>query len=318
MSTTTVLTPVKVESAFDDPHALRALIERHGPYRLVANYLPQSSELAVQASAGPETFLPWFRGNWAFNGRPLVDGADPILHNPRFIETASRLFDTQNVTPTNVFVNVNAPMPAGPVHADIPSFRGATRDRYSMGLLQAMGASGLFEHWRVIEAGAIAWFYDGPGGAYDYWPQGLAGPMRSERPPFWNVALVADNDRMYHRIGWIGDPAAQTPAISGGALIRHLDTGGWEVIDQGETRARYTDEQIRLSIVWKARVHAQATGERGSQLSPELVVEIFRADLRRRGIDTPLPASPLSDEIWISLLHKTYYTPVVITARSAR
>jgi hypothetical protein len=36
-------------------------------------------------------------------------------------------------------------MPAGAIHVDIPSFRGAGRDRYPIVLLQAMGASGLFE-----------------------------------------------------------------------------------------------------------------------------------------------------------------------------
>ncbi len=49
------------------------------------------------------------------------------------------------VTPATVVVNVNAPMPAGAIHVDIPSFRGAGRDRYPIVLLQAMGASGLFE-----------------------------------------------------------------------------------------------------------------------------------------------------------------------------
>ena len=68
-----------------------------------------------------------------------------------------------------------------------------------------MGTSGLFEPWRIVEAGVVTWFYDGPGGAYDYWPQGLDGPMRSERPPYWNTSLAADNDRMYHRIGEVGE-----------------------------------------------------------------------------------------------------------------
>ncbi len=84
--------------------------------------------------------------------------------------------------------NVTAPMPAGNIHVDVPSFRGADRDRYPMQLLQAMAASGLFEDWRVAEAGAVWWNYQGPGGAYDYWPDGLDGPMRSEHPPFVNSA----------------------------------------------------------------------------------------------------------------------------------
>ena len=71
--------------------------------------------------------------------------------------------------------------------------------------LKRWEARGCFEPWRV-EMGAVVWFCEGPGGHYDYWPDGLSGPMRSERPPS-NRALVADNDRMSHRIGWIGEPA---------------------------------------------------------------------------------------------------------------
>lgn len=127
-----------------------------------------------------------------------MDGAEVILHNPRLLRAASQLFDAE-VIPNTVAVNVTAPMPAGNIHVDVPSFRGADRDRYPMQLLQAMAASGLFEDWRVDEAGAVWWSYQGRGGAYDYWPDGLDGPMRSEHPPFINSALVADNNRMYHR-----------------------------------------------------------------------------------------------------------------------
>ena len=66
-------------------------------------------------------------------------------------------------------------MRAGAIHQDIPAFRGAGRDRYPLTLLQAMGASGLFESWRIVEVGAVSWFYAGDGGAYDYWPDGLDG-----------------------------------------------------------------------------------------------------------------------------------------------
>jgi hypothetical protein len=79
----------------------------------------------------------------------------------------------------------------------------------------------------------VWWNYQGPGGAYHYWPDGLDGPMRSEHPPFFNSALVADNNRMYHRIGWIGDPAAAPPAFSAAAQISHHADGGWTISDTG-------------------------------------------------------------------------------------
>ena len=80
--------------------------------------------------------------------------------------------------------------------------------------------SGLFEAWRVVQASAISWFYEGAGGSFDYWPDGLDGPMLSEQPPFGNVALISDNDQLYHRIGPIGNGNEQLPQISASAKIQ--------------------------------------------------------------------------------------------------
>jgi hypothetical protein len=310
---------IRIERVFDDPDAVRALVERHGPYRAMASYLPVSATRGEQASNAQALALPWFRGTWAAGGRPLVSGAEVILDNPRFREAASRLFDGAEVTPSTIAVNVNAPMPSGVVHVDIPSFRGATRDRHPIQLLQAMGSSGLFEAWRIIEAGAVVWFYEGRGGEYDYWPDGLAAPMRSEGAPLTNRALVADNDRMYHRIGWVGDPAPKIPSISAHAEIKHDTGAGWVISDGGREVQRYSDEQIRISILWKGGIRHAAGIEAGNITSPltdERIVQIFQSDLISRGIATPGRTSSLSgqtllsDQIWLDLVHSVYYAPV--------
>jgi hypothetical protein len=41
---------------------------------------------------------------------------------------------------------------------------GARRKNYPLPFLQVMGSSGLFEAWRVIQAGALVWFYEETGG----------------------------------------------------------------------------------------------------------------------------------------------------------
>ena len=310
---------IRIERVFDDPDAVRALVEWHGPYRTMASYLPVSATRGEQASNAQVQVLPWFRGTWAADGRPLVDGAQAILDNPRFREAASQLFDGVEVTPSTIAVNVNAPMPSGVIHVDIPSFRGATRDRYPIQLLQAMGSSGLFEAWRIIEAGAVVWFYEGRGGEYNYWPDGLAAPMRSERAPLTNRALVADNDRMYHRIGWVGDPAPKIPAISSHAEIKHDTGAGWVITDGGREVQRYSDEQIRISILWKGGIRHAAGIETGANTQPltdERIAHIFQSDLISRGIARPdrtssLSGQPLlSDQIWLDLVHLVYYARV--------
>ncbi|MHB8476231.1 MAG: hypothetical protein ACYDBZ_08095 [Steroidobacteraceae bacterium] len=140
-----------------------------------------------------------------------------------------------------------SPSASRPCHVDIPSFHGATREHYPLPFLKVMGSSALFEAWRVVRAGAISWFYRGAGGTFDYWPGGLCGPMLSEQPPFHNIALMADSDRMYHRIGAVGDPNAELPRMSAAAHIQSDGAGNWAILDNGEVRAIYPGHAIRLS-----------------------------------------------------------------------
>ncbi len=298
--------PIKVDKVFDDPDAIRRLVESNGPYRMMSSYLPKRA-VSGQAPA----VLPWFRGTWAAAGRPLVDGADAILHNPRLLHSATQLFEAE-VTPNTVVVNVNAPMPAGNIHVDLGSFRGADRDHYPLQLLQAMGASRLFEAWRTVEVGAVIWFYQGAGGAYDYWPDGLDGPMCSERPPFTNVALVADNDRMYHRIGEIGDPSLSPPELSTSAEIDHVREGGWTITDGDRPPVRYDDKDVRISIVWKARVRTDPSNQATAPLTPDVIVEIISSDLASRGVRVPEGVTSPSDQEWLDVVHPTYYVPVAV------
>jgi len=100
-----------------------------------------------------------------------------------------------------------------------------------------MGRSELFEHWHIIQAGAVSWFYNGPGGNFEYWPEGRGGPMLREQPPFRNVAIIADNDRMYHRIGRVGTPNAPLPQMTGAAEPRAVGGDTWTIVENGEVRA---------------------------------------------------------------------------------
>lgn len=306
MSTAT--TPIELDAVFDDPRSVRQLVESLGPYPSIATYLPPSATRPAADHVGEVSGpLPWFRANWAINGHTDIAAVDTILHNPRFIHAATQLFSGAPVRPTTVVVNINAPMGPGATHVDIASFQGANRDRYPLKLLQAMGTSGLFERWRIIEAGAVTWFYDGAGGAYDYWPEGLTGPMHSRRPPFDNAALVADNDRMYHRIGWIGDPDAATPVLSATAVIDHVVDGQWTITDNGDSVRTYPDEQVRVSVLWKAQVD---TGPVEPPLTPDEIVDVFARDLAARRVEALRPTDLTSDDAWLDLIHSVYYPTV--------
>ena len=297
--------PIRIEPAFEDGEEIRAMFERHAPYRALAVYAPVGIKETHEGAARPVE--PWFRGDWALAGKPLVDGAERILHNQKFIQAAKSAFGTSFVNPEFVAVNINGPSPAGTTHIDNPSFYGATRVDYPLPLLRVMGSSRLFERWRVVRASTLSWFYEGSGGSFDYWPEGLDGPMRSEQPPFGNVALCADTDRMYHRIGTIGNGTEEMPRMSASAKIQPDGEGNWIILENGEIRATYPSHAIRFSVLWKAEVRNGNPAT--DHLTLDRIMEIFTADLRYRGIDFQVPSDPLTDTPWILLLQRVHANP---------
>jgi hypothetical protein len=295
--------PIRIEPAFADREQIRAMFIRNAPYRALVAYAPEGVK-DERREEDQKPLLPWFRGDWALDGKPLVAGAELILHNRKFVEAARVAFGTPLVHPEFVAVNINGPSPAGRTHIDNPSFYGATRVDYPLPLLRVMGLSGLFDAWRVVRASTLSWFYEGSGGSFEYWPEGLDGPMRTERPPFGNVALCVDTDRVYHRIGAIGNDGAELPPMSASAEIQPDGNGNWTVLENGEVRAIYPGHAIRFSILWKAGVR---NGEsRPNNLTLDRVMGIFTADLRHRGIDFDVPSHPLTDTPWILLLQRIY------------
>ena len=62
--TADVATPIRIEGAWDDPEAIRALVQSHEPYPSIASYLPPSATRTAPGEAEGEETLPWFRANW--------------------------------------------------------------------------------------------------------------------------------------------------------------------------------------------------------------------------------------------------------------
>jgi len=294
---------IRIDPAWGDPDAVRALIERRGPFPTLFEF----------ENYGAMTMIPWFRERWAVDGVAHFPDAEPVLHNPHFVDAARKVSAAQIVRPQTVIVNLMGPQPAGAPHVDTPSFRGLPRGETPTPLLVLMGASGLFRRWSVPIASAIAWWYDGPAGGFEYWPAGPEGPIASEQAPFGNVALVGDNDSMFHRVGAIGRPADFPPAgrFTAGAHLHFRPDGSADVIEAGEMRWHYAPGALRLSILWKAYAFADARAaalhdERSDDLTPERIAAIFAADLARRGIALAEPTHPFRDAAWLRGLGEAY------------
>lgn len=300
--------PVRIAPAYDDRAAIWAMVRTHGPYPLMwssAGYGEMAGGLVD----------PWFRAHWALDGHAVDDATAALLHHEPFVDAARRLFDVEVVRPATLLVNVMGPMGTGARHVDTPTFRGLPRGEVPVWLLVAMGASGLFDRWAVRVAGALSWFYDGDDGEYEYWPEGVDAPSAQMRGPFGNEALVADNDRMPHRVGAIGDPAAfaARACVAADSVLEVDPGGGWTITSPQGGPQPLADHETRVSILWKAltfadRADARRFDDHVDDLDVGTVVRTIHADLTRRGLPLDESADPLADPEWSRVVAATYIT----------
>jgi hypothetical protein len=298
---------VRLDDAYDDPGFVWRLVTDGGPYSLMM------SLAGYDMSTGDHAAMPWFRKYWAMNRELLVADAEPLFRSSRFLDTAREVTATDHVLPYQLMVNVMGPMDAGAAHLDTPTFRS---EPVPLWMRLEMGASELFERWRVPVCGAVSWFlYDGPGGEYEYWPKGPAAPSAREAPPFGNVAVFGDNDRMFHRVGPIGSVTDRLApgTLSGGGTLHHVAGDRWELRD-GTNVHELDARRLRVSILWTAMCFDTADDHRRFRdhddvLTLDRVTEIFVDDLRARGERFDLPADPATDPAWVRRLEEGYPLP---------
>ena len=156
----------------------------------------------------------------------------------------------------------------------------------------------------MARASTLSWFYGGMGGNFDYWPERIDGPMLSEPSPFGNVALCADTDRTYHRVGFIGNSNGELPGMSVSATIQPDGEGNWTILETGEVHATCPSHTIRFFHTLEGRGSRQRVDSRKSNSRSHY--GIFIADLRHRGFDFTVPSDPPSDTAWILLPQRTY------------
>ena len=234
-----------------------------------------------------------------------------FTHEP-FSAAARTLFSAGVVRPSSLIVNVMGPMEDGVTHVDAPTFRGLTRET-PIWLSVLMGMSGLFDHWAVRVAGVLTWFYDNADGEFEYWPSGLDSPSELVRGPFGNTALVADNDLMSHRVRRIGDANSfnRTVVLTPSSTIHAVGGAQWEIRDGQSVLTVLSNEDVRVSLLWKAMTFADERAARvydnhDDDLTLTGIVSMFCADLVRRGLCSPEPTDPLRDPEWAKALAGAY------------
>jgi hypothetical protein len=306
--------PILLDPAVADPEAVRRLVEARAPYWPVQRYFANGAEYAALSggdAAAPMVVGPVFRGNWAVDGA-AEDGVAPLLEHEPFALAARKLFAAELVRPRTVYVNLTwqLPFPQGAGHTDVPAFRGFDRSRWPITLLTIMGVSGLFEDVRVKIATAVAWFYQGADGGFEYWPDGPERPSRVHEGRIDNTAVVGDNDFMWHRVRPTGRPEDGMARLRlESQLVR--ENGGWAIRDGERALASFGTEALRVSLSWKALVfESEADRRRHDEHTDDLdlaeVLRRFGADLAQRGVRVSWPSDPVRDPTVIRLLTETY------------
>jgi len=278
----------------------------------VERYVRNDTEHRSLSAQGPLIIAPNFRGDWAYD-QPLIENVECSFHHEGFIEAARRIFDTDRIRPQQLYSNITwqLPFPQGNGHTDVPAFRGIDRTRYPIWFLVAMGRSGLFEDERIRIATAVAWFYEGEDGGFEYWPDGPDAAPHQHQGKIGNTAIVGDNDKMFHRVMPVGDP--KKGLLSGMTLDTRLErtADGWRIAEQDRTLAAPAWPELRISVSWKALAFRDAAEERAydehsDDLSLDQALQRLQKGLEDRGICCSLGSDPLNDPAFVDALTSAY------------
>ncbi len=234
----------------------------------------------------------YFRDTFAYE-EPLFPEIAFFQQLGAFKEAARRVTGRPIVRPAIVYLNILVPGQELAVHTDVPEFRGANRTFAPEWLLVAMHHSGLFTRWRRHIATGVSWYHDCAGGEFVYYPDGPHAPPH-RLPARKNTAVVLDTDSVFHGIDPVALRDTTLPMIEPGVRLHRDNDGRWSVRREGELRATYRWDDLRLSISWKAWCFAdedevRINDDHSDDLTLEQVLEVFVRDLRDRGRCTARP-----------------------------
>ena len=302
---------------------LIAIVHTHAPYPTYGEGreqqgfgagIPQRYDAArnfVQTRAGQDEVAQlasrtnYFRDTFAYE-QPLFPEIAFFQQLPQFVEAAQHVTGKRLIRPAIVYLNILVPGQELALHTDVPEFRGANRTREPEWLLVAMHHSKLFERWRRHIATGVSWYHDCVGGDFVYYPDGADRPPRHLQVRR-NTAIVLDTDSVFHGIDPVALRDTTLPPIEPGVRLHRDDDAHWSVRRDGDVRAVYNWDDLRLSISWKAWCFADAEEMRindahADDLTLDQILDTFVHDLHARGLIANRP----NDETLAQLILDEY------------
>jgi hypothetical protein len=229
----------------------------------------------------------YFREEYAYGDRIMIDGIEPFLRYQGFVEAARAIHGRPVIEPAIVYANILVAGQELAVHTDVPEFRGANRRKFPQWLMVVMHHSGLFDAWRMPIVTAVAWLNDCRGGDFVFYPEGAAGPAMT-LPAKRNSAIILDTDSIFHGVDRV-DPDGPVAPLRPGMQLRFEGGGRWTVrSDADAVVAAFGWENLRFSVSWKAYCFAdeaerRAWREHSDDLELDDILDRLVEDLRRRG-----------------------------------
>ncbi|MBV8984154.1 MAG: hypothetical protein JO248_06900 [Acidimicrobiia bacterium] len=243
----------------------------------------------------------YFRETYAYGDDVAAPGIELFMHNENLLDAARRLHGREVIEPAIGYANIMLPGQELATHTDVPEFRGANRKVTPEWLLVVMHHSGLFDRWRMPIATGISYFGGGRGGELAYYPDGAAGEAATYAPCH-NTAVVLDTDSVFHGVDRVLGDEKELARIRHGMRLFCEGDGSWTVRDGDDVIGTYDEDQIRLSISWKAycftdEAERDAWRTNTDDLSLDTILTTLVDDLVTRGRLIAADDRPLDAEL---------------------
>ena len=260
----------------------------------------------------------YFRETYAYGDEVEAPGIESFMTSAALMDAARQLHGRDVIEPAIGYANILLPGQELAVHTDVPEFRGANRKVTPEWLLVVMHHSGLFDRWRMPIATAISYFGGGHGGELAYYPDGAAGDAATYRPRH-NTAVVLDTDSVFHGVDRVTGDEKELARIRAGMRLFYEGDGQWTVRDGDKPIGDYDEDEMRLSISWKAYcftddAERDAWRTNTDDLALEAILETLVADLMTRGRLASAEDRPADAELGRLLINEYVHFPEPVVA----
>jgi len=233
-----------------------------------------------------------------------------LFEESKFVAAARKVCprDKQVLDPFQFNYLIQVPGQTVALHLDAPYFWGANRFHLPQWLLVVMVFSGLFQEQFVDQVQIVGYLHDwdpaskGPlyagrtqAGDFLYYNQGSASALPTAVPPMPRAGNAVDGSKTLHAAS-IYQPHRKAPLTekSASTSLHYVPlNNSWEVRSGGRVAGAFAPEELRISIVYRARCFSNQTeveryqrelrGPPEDLLSVEHVLKVLEDDLQQRG-----------------------------------